>query len=151
MKITFKQNSFVNQLFSNGYYPLITKPTRITASSKTLIDNIYTNELCFPVVCGILLNDISDHLPIFTCIRYDDLLGSVKYTGDADQNVRIINDNSMYNLQNQLYLCDWGTVFETDNIKKYYLFLSKFQDVFDKWCPIKKKKNIIVSGNRNHG
>ena len=158
-----KTKEFVDQLFSNGYYPLITKPTRVTAFSKTLIDNIYTNELCFPVVSGILLNDISDHLPIFTCIRYDDLLGSVKQIEDTYQNVRIlniyifirtivhinnINDSSMYILQNQLYLCDWSTVIETDNINKAYdLFLSKFQDVFDQCCPIKMKK-INVSANR---
>ena len=37
---------------------------------------------------------------------------------DAYQNVRILNDNSMYILQNQLYLCDWSTVIETDNINQ---------------------------------
>ena len=62
----------------------------------------------------------------------------------------ILNDNSMYILQNQLYLCDWGTFFETDNINKAYdLSLRKFQDVFDQCCPIKKKKKTInVSANR---
>ena len=33
-------DSFVNKMFSLGYKPLINKPTRITAYSSTLIDNI---------------------------------------------------------------------------------------------------------------
>ena len=35
--------NFADQLFSYGLYPLITKPTRITKTSASLIDNIYTN------------------------------------------------------------------------------------------------------------
>ena len=34
---------FKNMLSSNQFYPLINKPTRITKSSATLIDNIYCN------------------------------------------------------------------------------------------------------------
>ncbi len=56
---------FVNELFSYGFYPLINSPTRITGSSSTLIDNIYTNEIGITMENGILINDISDHLPIF--------------------------------------------------------------------------------------
>ena len=34
---------FVNCLFSHSFYPAINKPTRITDTSATLIDNILTN------------------------------------------------------------------------------------------------------------
>ena len=34
---------FINTLLPNGFYPLIDKPTRITSSNATLIDNIVTN------------------------------------------------------------------------------------------------------------
>ena len=30
-------------MYSNGFYPLISKPTRITSHSATLIDNIFSN------------------------------------------------------------------------------------------------------------
>ena len=60
-------NNFFNQLSSSGYMPLITKPTRVTKSTATLIDNIFTNNANKTGhQSGILLNDISDHLPIFT-------------------------------------------------------------------------------------
>ena len=34
-------NEFINLMLSNSLYPLISKPTRITSSTATLIDNIY--------------------------------------------------------------------------------------------------------------
>lgn len=46
-------------------YPLITKPTRITAHSATLLDNIFTNILENSIDSGLLLNDTCDHLPVF--------------------------------------------------------------------------------------
>ena len=46
----------------------ITKPTRITHTSATLIDNIYVRHTTPFVHSGILFSDISDHLPIFCLI-----------------------------------------------------------------------------------
>ena len=57
-------------MYSLGLYPLIDKPTRITDISATLIDNIFTNEMRNNITCGILFNDISDHLPIFALCEY---------------------------------------------------------------------------------
>ena len=41
-------NHFVDQLFSFGLHPLITRPTRITRDTKTLIDNIFYHRLVLP-------------------------------------------------------------------------------------------------------
>ena len=45
------------------------RPTHITVHSATLIDNIFTNSLLPQLCSGIILNDLSDHLPVFvhTC------------------------------------------------------------------------------------
>ena len=51
-------------LYSHDLLPVITKPTRITNHSATLIDHIYTNTVN-SLVSGILTIDISDHLPVF--------------------------------------------------------------------------------------
>ena len=56
---------FINQMFSSTFYPLISKPTRITNISATLIDNIFVNDLDECHRCGILYTDLSDHLPVF--------------------------------------------------------------------------------------
>ena len=49
-----------------GRVPTITKPTHITHNSSSLIDNFYipVNEI-LRAKSGIIINDISDHLPFF--------------------------------------------------------------------------------------
>ena len=37
-------SDYNDTMYSNGFIPLITRPTRITNSSATLIDNIFTNQ-----------------------------------------------------------------------------------------------------------
>ena len=56
---------FVNEMYSMSYYPLISKPTRITGHSATLIDNIFTNNMVNNTISGMLITDITDHLPVF--------------------------------------------------------------------------------------
>ena len=63
-------SNFIDQLYSNGLHPLIIKPTRITKESATIIDNIFTNELLRVTSSGLIINDLSDHLPIFQICDY---------------------------------------------------------------------------------
>ena len=53
-------------IYLDDLSPVITKPTRISDHSSTLIDHIYTNVSIQKVVSGIALVDISDHLPTFS-------------------------------------------------------------------------------------
>ena len=60
-------DDFINNVFSQSYIPVITKPTRVTHTSATLIDHIYTNNITSPSKSGILVTDMADHFGIF-CI-----------------------------------------------------------------------------------
>jgi hypothetical protein len=44
---------FLGDLNSVGFHPLISLPSRITTDSATLIDNIFTNNICVPISSGI--------------------------------------------------------------------------------------------------
>ena len=61
---------FNDTIYSYGLIPLITRPTRVTETSATLIDNIFTNKSisCGKSMYGIMVSDISDHYPIF-CVE----------------------------------------------------------------------------------
>ena len=61
---------FVDIMISNAFLPLITRPTRVTANSAPLIDNIFTNNFdnITQSVHGIYVTDILDHYPVF-CIN----------------------------------------------------------------------------------
>ena len=58
---------FLNRILDNNLIPCITRPTRITHSSATLIDNIFvSSKLYGKQTSSILVHDISDHLPYIT-------------------------------------------------------------------------------------
>ena len=71
MKLNEKEyvNFFFDSVMSKGYLPKITLPTRITSQSKTLIDNCFVKTMnsLSDTSSGILLQEISDHLPYFVC------------------------------------------------------------------------------------
>ena len=54
---------FLEVMYSHAFNPLITKPTRVTSNTATLINNIFTNS-SRNSFNGIILSDISDHFPI---------------------------------------------------------------------------------------
>ena len=58
---------FFENMTTLGFFPQITRPTRLSGDSNTLIDNIFTNNFCKPHLAGILVTPVSDHLMQF-CI-----------------------------------------------------------------------------------
>ena len=60
----------LNHTLDNAFIPTITKPTRITYHSATLIDNIhiiYTRKR--PVLkSAIILSELTDHLPFISAL-----------------------------------------------------------------------------------
>lgn len=63
--------------------PVISKPSRITAETKTQIHHIFTNKIEAKIVGGLIMSDISDHLPVFAvfhnCREYTTEAKSKKY------------------------------------------------------------------------
>ena len=66
---------FHDRLFELGLFPTITRPTRITQTTATLIDNIFVSGKLHQVFDScILLHDISDHLPSLTLLKQTKML-----------------------------------------------------------------------------
>ena len=57
--------NYLNILYAHGIIPTITKPTGFGKNTSTLIDNLLIDKPSNAFVSGLLLTDISDHLPIF--------------------------------------------------------------------------------------
>ena len=57
----------MNLTYSLGCIPFITHPTRITTTSLTLLDHVYTNNVVGEHKSFILVEDVSDHLPVMVC------------------------------------------------------------------------------------
>jgi len=52
-----KTSDYVDGILSRGFLPVIHKPTRVTHTSATLIDHIYSNLTCKDTLSGIILTD----------------------------------------------------------------------------------------------
>ena len=120
MKYECHQNSkdFVNQLFSYGFYPLIKSPTRVTGTTSTLIVNIYTNEIGIHMENGIMVNEISDHLPIFSLLEYKNV--KLKYSKSSYKFVRQTRDSNINNFIDELSKCNWNDVYINDDVNLAY-------------------------------
>ena len=120
------------------FYPLISKPTRITNSSATLIDNIFVNNFDECYKCGILLTDLSDHLPVF---QITSSLQRVNSTCDNTK-YRLINKKAIDQLCQDLEIEDWNDIYnEIDPQLAYDNFYNKFFKLYDKNMPLVKIKN----------
>jgi len=61
----------VNSILSLGCISLINKPTRFSSTHQpSLLDHIYTNIIDDNTTTGIVLYDVSDHLPIFANFNF---------------------------------------------------------------------------------
>ena len=143
-------NNFVDLLYSKGMYPLITKPTRITSTCATLIDNIFTNEYRLITKSGILICDVSDHLPVFQICSYD--VDNDKSYNKADSRFvykRLVDECTMTNYVNEIAKVNWEAIEqENDPNVAYNLFIDSVTKLYDKCCPIKKVKILNNKGHK---
>ena len=99
-------NIFFNNLFSFGMCPLINKPSRITKDSATLIDNIFSNNIESNLLSGLLISDITDHLPGFCCSKKTTSNNKVENVRNVFER-RLVNDTTLKTLNEKLYeKCD---------------------------------------------
>ena len=59
------EDLFKDEMFSFSFYPTINHPTRVTDTTATSIDHIWTNIANRPITSGILTDRIADHMPVF--------------------------------------------------------------------------------------
>ena len=127
--------TFLDYMYSFGLYRLITKPSRITDITATLIDKIFTNELQFQVNSGLLITDISDHLPVFA------ICGNqfVCRCATPSQYRRIINASTTDKLIAELNQRTWPNVIGTLYVNlSYNNVVCEFRDLLNKHCPVKR-------------
>ena len=60
--------NLIDNAQSHGFSQIVSRPTRITENSATLIDHVFSNNIESALSCNILTLDLSDHLAIHTKI-----------------------------------------------------------------------------------
>ena len=103
----------------------------------TGIDNSFTNDPLGPSISGLFLNDISDHLPIFSLILYNN------GTSDKDKYV-FFREKNLHNLsaiKDELGKINWAEMPGlNDPSYPYEIFVGKYTTIYDKCFPLRKMK-----------
>ena len=131
---------FFNCLLSHHLLPTITKPTRITSDTSTLIDNIFTNTWNKLEESTILVSDISDHLPIIALFSQD-LFPPSK---PSSRFIRKITPESNSKFIDSLSKINWTPVYEAceklDANGAYDIFFKEYKRKYDESFPISEIK-----------
>ena len=119
--------------------PVITKPTRITDTSATLIDNIFISSgLQHDYNPGLIISDMSDHFP--TLVKLSNVKQDMKqhhvltYRNINESNIQAMNDDLKgYNWEDQLK--------NTGTEVAFHILHGIVLECMDKYMPtIKRKK-----------
>ena len=124
-------SNFIDDIYSNSFFPTINLPTHITASSKTLIDNIFYNDICKKNKVGNITTTISDHLTHFLAIpsKETPILSNHNIMKPS------FKDFDPTKLKNEFTKINWKNKLQTEK--------NNPQLLLNRQCPIKKVSQKI--------
>ena len=130
-------------MLNKELFPTITQPTRITKQSATLIDNVFVSlNLHKKFDSAILINDMSDHLPMLTLLRQTN-----KNTNLLVFESRNLNDKKKI-IKQSLYKIDWIRKLTGANCNENYnIFTKILKQTMDEISPIER---VWISGKRRY-
>ena len=155
-----KTQDFLASLFSYMMIPLITRPTRVTAYSATLIDNIFTNCFSHNILSGNILNDFTDHFPIFAFFNNEYFPKKQEFK----LSTRDFREENVLIFQSCVSQVDWSSVvIGQDPNSAFDAFLLEYNRHYENCFPIITtktnrpnkprapwiSKGILVSVNKN--
>ena len=131
-----RSSEFLELLFSYGLLQIITKPTRCTDNSATLIDHIITNQCAPSYKTTILTTKISDHFPVLFSLPNKVPPEIPKsFTG------RDFSQENFFKFNNLISTINWDAVREEpDAQSSYNAFSDIFNNLYTLQFPLKTTK-----------
>lgn len=133
METHIQTTHLFNTFMEYSFLPVISKPTRITENTSTLIDNVYVNNISDEntIQSGILLEDISDHCPIFCTVTLKD--HSLRQCNSTSKLIerRSLNDASIETTKRYLDQVNWDYLNDMDVNEACISFNNKINDILD--------------------
>ena len=131
---------------SYGYIQIVSRPTRITDHSATLIDHIYTNNLEDTISCNVLTTDLSDHLAIVTTINLDNTSTSSYRSASYNQNpaqtnVRSFNEANNHKFRDLIMEENWSVILTNthDADQQFDCLNSAYNRIYNAAYPTKRQ------------
>ena len=130
--------SFFDSLYTNFLLPYISTPSRVTTQSRTLIDNIFSNNIEDGLILRNITSTISDHYAQFLLMK--NMKIKQRETTDIYSHDFKNFEKKKVRFESKLCNIDWKSVLEI-NKKNVEFSFSKFFDTFNnvlqKHAPIK--------------
>ena len=134
-------------LFSHGFIQLVTKPTRCTLNTASVIDHIITNSKSASFTTSILISHLSDHFPIFHQLDSLIIRAQPKTVTSKDTSDACIN-----RFNESLVAQSWNNVLLTDDPQiSFDNFNEIFSALHDVHLPTVTKKFNKNFTRLNHG
>ena len=132
-----KTDNYLDNIFSNGFLPVIVKPTRITPSSATLIDHIYTNTITDTGQSGIIITDVADHFGIYHIIK-NKITCTIRQNNKTQQ-IRYFSDRNVDKFKISLQQIDFTCILEIVCPEEAYnKFMEKYMAAFKTNFPLRE-------------
>ena len=130
---------YLLSISSNGFSQLIDIPTRVSTSSRTLIDHVITNVTHKHLIPGLIQSDISDHFPTFVIAHNTKKVvdnnpifrrNMKNFSPETFREDVFVTFQPIYNYLKHLSVNNFDSLFEN--------FITTFKTVIDKHAPLKK-------------
>ena len=128
---------YLTQNLDYHMVPTITRPTRITDNSATLIDNLFVSQkLQDKYKSSILINDFSDHLPCYVILQDVTELKASLQTVSFHR----FSEKVKLKICENIRKIDWQTELTNDDVNEAFSkFHSKLTNLIKKFAPVKTK------------
>ena len=134
----------VNTYSEYGFAPTISRPTRVTSHTATLIDHIFVGDCTAITKTGVITESLSDHLAVFVNILLDQNKINCKlsaYDDDSDYQHSLINEETLGKFKRDIDNTNWDFVSNALSAdEKFNLFESKYREIYDTNFPKKNKQ-----------
>ena len=141
-----KSSNFFDTLTTNLFVPHIIHPTRITPTSKTLIDNIFSNSTNYNEgISGNLTVKLSDHLAQFLIIPED----CHRSTKKLDFYTRDLKNFDRENFFHDIMEINWRDTLNYNNNnpnESLEVLLEKTNGIINKYLPKRKMTKNEIKG-----
>ena len=136
---------FLDLILDCGLWLVITRPTRITQRSATLIDNIYISKnLQCKFDSAIIVDDISDHLPLVALLRQTKITDKspIEFTSCR------LNATKISQIHQKLSTTDWKGILNSDDTNtNTNRFMSEMEAIMNTEGPL---QTIQISDKRHY-
>ena len=129
-----KTQEFLECILDHNLLPTMTKPTRISKTSATLIDNILLSKKLQPEYESlIIIDDLSDHFPCLVNLRNFQQIESKNFIMK-----RIINNKAIDEIKADLSHVDWNLLLNEKSASDlFHTFHMEIMTVLNKHAPEK--------------